>query len=99
MNQGEILKRDVFPLQQACNSLSLTINGSSQEYRPNECLRDLMISQVHKDAIAQLGQPVFEFSDQGYGVQKADGTMSDASLIDPGVAYGREEMQMLLADS
>ena len=44
-------KSDVFPVQQACNSLSLTLNGTTQNWRPSEGLRDLMISQVHKDAL------------------------------------------------
>ena len=46
-----IAKSDVFPVQQACNSLSLTLNGTTQNWRPSEGLRDLMISQVHKDAL------------------------------------------------
>ncbi len=88
----EMCKTDVFAVQQACNSLSLTINGSTINYRPNECLRDLLISQIHKDAIGKLGQPVFDFSDHGFGHVGANGRSSNAArLQDPGYAYGQAE--------
>ncbi len=89
----EFAKSDVFPIQQACNSLTLTLNGTSTNYRPNEILRDLVISQVHKDAIGKLGQPVFDFSDHGFGVKRVAGGGAGTKLQDPGLAYGMTEMQ------
>ena len=90
-------KSDVFPIQQACNTLSLTINGTTQSYRPNEILRDLVISQVHKDAIGKIGQPVFDFSDHGFGVKRTpDHSNMDVKFQDPGLAYGMAELMQQL---
>ena len=93
----EMCKSDVFAVQQSCNSLSLTINGSTINYRPSEILRDLVISQVHKDAIGKLGQPVFDFSNHGFGTKGSAGSALNRAdnkhrLEDPGYAYGLAEL-------
>ncbi len=93
----EFYKSDVFPVQQACNSLSLTINGSTQNYRPNEVLRELVVSQVHKDALSKIAQPVFNFGDHGFGAKYQGAHNGSYALDDPGVAYGRAEMMQQLS--
>ena len=95
----EMCKTDVFAVQQACNSLSLTINGSTINYRPNECLRDIIISQVHKDAIGKLGQPVFDFSNHGFGIKHGELLRSSNGVLceDPGYAYGQAELSQFIS--
>jgi hypothetical protein len=56
-------KSDCLPVQcYACNSSTLTINGTSMNYNPSECLREIIVSNVHKDAISKFGQPIFDFA-------------------------------------
>ena len=96
----DLAKSDGLPIQQACTSLTLTLNGSSQSYRPSECLRDFLVSQVHKDALARLGNGVYSFSDHGFGVTVGggqsdavtDNATSGAWLDDPQYAYQKAEL-------
>jgi hypothetical protein len=54
-SECDIAKSDVMPVQcYACNSQSLTINGTTMNWRPNEILRELLTSQIHKDALKQI---------------------------------------------
>jgi hypothetical protein len=87
-------KSDCLPVQcYACNSSTLTINGTSMNYNPSECLREIITSNVHKDAIAKFGQPIFDFG-MGPAIYTADGKRLDptARPMDAGFTKGCEEM-------
>jgi hypothetical protein len=45
-------------------------------YNPSECLREIITSNVHKDAISKFGQPVFDFG-LGPPIYTADGKWMD----------------------
>jgi hypothetical protein len=62
-------------------------------YNPSECLREIITSNVHKDAISKIGQPVFDFG-MGPAVYKDDGKRDDETMrtMDVGFAKGCEEM-------
>jgi hypothetical protein len=62
-------------------------------YNPSECLREIITSNVHKDAISKFGQPVFDFG-MGPAIYKNDGKRDNETMrtMDVGFAKGCEEM-------
>jgi hypothetical protein len=73
--KSHFAKSDCFPVQcYACNSSTLTINGTSMNYNPSECLREILTSNIHKDALSKICNPVYDYS-QGGVVYAKDGRM------------------------
>ena len=70
-------------------------------WRPNEILRELLTSQIHKDALKQICQPVFSFSN-GAQIRTMTGTENDDDLQsaqDPEFTMACEEMGNYLSST